>query len=226
MKTTKIKFQKPAFVVLVAIFLSLCLNAQSVKDINGKTYKTVKIGQKEWMAQNLDVACFRNGDSIPHAATPEEWQEAGASGKPAWCYYNNSDSIGSIYGKLYNYFAITDPRGLAPAGWHIPSNADWTATTKFLGGVDLAGNKMKCTSGWSNKNKGNNKSGFCGLPGGFRDEKGKFSNVNQMSLWWSVDKLMREPSQIYTLKLKEAFGEVFYDTADSKSGLSVRVVKD
>ena len=95
------------------------------------------------MTKNLDVATFRNGDPIPEAKSNEEWQKAGENKQPAWCYYDNDPKNGAIYGKLYNWYAVNDPRGLAPSGYHIPSDAEWTKLTDFLGGKTVAGDKMK-----------------------------------------------------------------------------------
>lgn len=92
---------------------------------DGKLYKTVKIGDQEWMAENLNIDRFRNGDLIPEAKTKEAWQEAGRAKQPAWCYFDNDSSNGIKHGKIYNYFAITDIRGFLPIGWHIPSENDY-----------------------------------------------------------------------------------------------------
>ncbi|MBM3455516.1 MAG: hypothetical protein FJX80_10255, partial [Bacteroidetes bacterium] len=110
------------------------------------SFKSVKIGAQTWMAENLNVSTFRNGDPIPEAKTNEEWEKAGKEGKPAWCYYENDSKNGAKYGKLYNWYAVNDSRGLAPTGWHIPSDAEWTTLENQLG--DDAGKKMKSTSGW------------------------------------------------------------------------------
>jgi aspartate kinase len=87
------------------------------------------------MVENLNVSNFRNGEAIPEAKTNEEWIKAGNEGKPAWCYYENRSENGRIYGKLYNWYALNDPRGLAPAGWSIPENNDWRTLVKNLKGV-------------------------------------------------------------------------------------------
>jgi uncharacterized protein (TIGR02145 family) len=81
--------------------------------------KTIKIGKQTWMAENLNVDKFRNGDLIPHIQDPEEWEQAGKNQQPAWCYYENDPENGNIYGKLYNWYAVNDPRGLAPEGFHV-----------------------------------------------------------------------------------------------------------
>src|SRR5260221_1474406 len=91
------------------------------------------------MAENLNVGSCRNGGPVPEARTEEEWVRVGREGKPAWCYYENKIENGVHYGKLYNWYAVTDPRGLAPPGWHVPTDAEWRQVTLFLGGEDAAG---------------------------------------------------------------------------------------
>lgn len=117
--------------------------------------QTVTIGSQVWMTKNLDVSTFRNGDPIPQAKTEEEWKKAGGNRQPAWCYYDNDPANGAKYGKLYNWYAVIDPRGLAPAGYHIPSDAEWTKLKDYLGSD--AGTKMKSKSGWSSYSTGEQK---------------------------------------------------------------------
>jgi uncharacterized protein (TIGR02145 family) len=145
----------------------------------------VTIGTQTWAVANLNVCTFRNGDSIPEARTNTEWEIAGGSGKPAWCYYNNDSANGLKYGKLYNWYAVNDPRGLAPAGWTISSDADWAKLTYFSGGQEIASKKLKSTNGWSNGNNGTNETGFYGLPGGYRVGNGTFLNLGSIGTWWS-----------------------------------------
>ena len=114
------------------------------------SYKSVKIGNQTWMAENLNVSTFRNGDPIPEAKTDEEWKRAGENQQPAWCYYENDPKNGQKYGKLYNWYAVNDPRGLAPEGWHVSTNIEWKNLADFQGGRWDAGKKMKSTSGWDN----------------------------------------------------------------------------
>lgn len=154
--------------------------------------QTVTIGTQVWKIKNLNVDRFRNGDLIPEAKTLEDWELAYRDGKPAWCYYNNDPANGERYGRLYNWYAVNDPRGLAPIGYHIPTDAEWTVLVDYLGGTFEAGEKMKSKNGWLNGGNGTNSSGFTGLPGGFRvighydhntfdlwnDEKSK-------GYWWS-----------------------------------------
>ncbi|MFN9494920.1 MAG: FISUMP domain-containing protein, partial [Bacteroidota bacterium] len=150
--------------------------------------KQVQIGTQIWMAQNSNVDHFRNGSLIPQARTNEEWQKAGDNHLPAWCYYNNDPAYGEKYGKLYNWYAVMDSRGLCPTGWHVPSDAEWTILENYLGSE--AGTKLKASYGWYEGGNGTNSSGFSGLPGGFRDDTtGSFINVGNGDYWWSSTEL-------------------------------------
>ena len=112
-------------------------------------YESVRIGNQEWMTRNLGVDRFRNGDLIPQVESDEEWKKAGENGRSAWCYYDNNPENGKKYGKLYNWYAVNDPRGLAPKGWRVPTNEEWTTLINFLGGKEVAGHKMKSDNGWN-----------------------------------------------------------------------------
>ncbi len=162
--------------------------------VNLSNGQTITIGSQVWMTKNLDVSTFRNGDSIPEVKTDEEWKKAGENKQPAWCYYNNDPNNGEKYGKLYNWHAVNDPRGLAPEGWHIPSVTEWDSIINLLGGEEIAGGKMKSKEGWSNNYNGTDESGFGGLPGGCRLIEGDFvevkgfTNLNgsdEAGWWWS-----------------------------------------
>lgn len=184
----------------------------------------VKIGNQVWMSKNLDVSTFRNGDPIPQAKTNEEWEKAGENKQPAWCYYENDPANGAKYGKLYNWYAVNDSRGLAPAGFHVPSDAEWTILTDFLGGSDIAGKKMKSTNGWSNGRNGDNSSGFNGLPGGYCLYYGYFYNITDYGLFWSSSEYGTK-SALYRVLYDDFTRGVRYN--DNKiDGLSVRCVKD
>ena len=164
-------------------------------EIDNNVYKSVKIGEQEWMAENLNVDHFRNGDIIPEAKTNEEWIKAGEEKQPAWCYYNNNSSNGEKYGKLYNFYAVSDPRGLAPKGWHVPTDAEWTVLTGYLYYVyavidsGAEGTALKATSGWidfeGQSANGTDDYEWNGLPGGERYGDGDFSSIGYVGLWWS-----------------------------------------
>jgi uncharacterized protein (TIGR02145 family) len=141
----------------------------------------VTIGTQVWTTQNLNVSTYRNGDPIPKV----EGAEWAVLTTGAYCYYNNdSATYAAVYGKLYNWYAVNDSRGLAPAGYHIPSNLEWTTLATTLGGND-AGTAMKSTIGWSNNGNGTNSSGFSALPGGFRNSQPIFELFGSHGLWWS-----------------------------------------
>lgn len=146
----------------------------------------VTIGKQVWMTENLNVDKFRNGDPITEAKTETEWREAGENGKPAWCYYNNNPDNGDRYGKLYNWHAVNDPRGLAPEGWKIPTKDDWVRLIDFLGGAGVTQKKLKSTEYWSDSGNGSNESGFNGLPGGDRYMSSPGTDgMGIHGMWWS-----------------------------------------
>src|SRR5665811_1655414 len=173
--------------IIIACLFTNGLIAQ-VTDKDGNSYNTVHIGSQVWMSANLNVSHFRNGDIIPEAEGFDGWEKAGNEGNPAWCYNGNDPVNGRTYKKLYNWYAVHDPRGLAPYGWHVPSTLEWAALSDYLGGESVAGDKMKSTSGWESNGNGTNVSGFAGLPGGYRTYRtnyGPFTNVGNYGYWWS-----------------------------------------
>src|SRR5688500_11264876 len=110
------------FIILIPFLLLSCRDREKS---NHNTITGIMIGDQVWAAKNLDIAIFRNGDSIPQVRSNEEWEKAGKEGKPAWCYYKNDTSIGRKYGRMYNWYAVNDQRGLCPEGWDIPTNDEW-----------------------------------------------------------------------------------------------------
>jgi uncharacterized protein (TIGR02145 family) len=195
------------------------LPVNKIKDSAG----TVRIGTQNWAVANLNVTTFRNGDSIPEAKTNKEWVTAGESGKPAWCYYNNDPANGKKYGKLYNWYAVNDPRGLAPAGWTLSSDADWTKLTYYLGGQEAAGKKMKSASGWIDGYMGTNETGFTGLPGGYRVENGIFLNLGSIGTWWSSEESKAITAVDYYLSLSGSLGR---SSSPRQRGESVRCLRN
>ncbi len=190
------------------------------------TSNEVTIGKQVWMTENLNVDAFRNGDAIPEAKTYEEWRKAGQNKQPIWCYYDNDTNNGTKYGKLYNWYAVNDPRGLAPKGWHIPSDAEWNKLTFFLGGEHVAGEKMKSTSGWQDSGNGSNDSGFSGLPGGNRNYGGPFSFylIGFTGYWWSSTE--NNTSNAWLRLLNNKDGDVGRNEGNKGYGFSVRCLRD
>ena len=210
--------------IIIACLFTNGLVAQ-VTDKDSNSYNTVHIGSQVWMSANLNVSHFRNGDIIPEAEGVDEWKKAGNEGRPAWCYYGNDPVNGRTYKKLYNWYAVNDPRGLAPYGWHVPSTLEWAALSDYLGGEGVAGDKMKSTSGWKSNGNGTNVSGFAGLPGGYRDDfNGTFANVGDGGYWWSSTESNTTNAWFSLLVY---LGGVIYRFDDNKrDGFSVRCLRD
>jgi uncharacterized protein (TIGR02145 family) len=194
------------------------------RTVNVKNIPSVSIGNQIWMTENLNVDKFRNGDPIPEAKTAEEWKKAGANGEPAWCYYDNDPANGEKYGKLYNWYAVNDPRGLAPEGWKIPSDDEWSRLVNNLGGQKVAGPKMKSTSGWVENGKDTNESEFSGLPGGERGLYGAFDGIGDSGSWWSST----EGSTYYAWSRYLGFnsGSAGRYNDGKQDGFSVRCLRD
>lgn len=191
-----------------------------------QTYsQTIQIGNQTWTTANLNVQTFKNGDTIPQAQTDEEWINAGKQGKAAWCYYNNDSSNSSKYGRLYNFYAVADPRGLAPEGFHIPSYEEWTELENYLGGFEVAGGKLKNINGWQTGN-GSNLSGFSGLPGGSRNAKSEFIDIGEYGYWWSSSQTEWNPNFAYMRRLDDTNGFFYTDDTPKIRGCSVRCVKN
>jgi len=182
------------------------------------------IGKQVWMTKNLDVAYFRNGDTIPEVKTSEEWKVYREKRQPAWCYFNNDPKNGERYGKLYNWHAINDPRGLAPEGWHIPTIDEWNKLIKFLGRKE-AGLKLKSEAFWELKGNGSNESGFSGLPGGYRQCFGGFDSLLLDGNWWSST-VNTDKNEVFYLGLDCQYSGAYTSlTKDKGSGLSVRCLR-
>ena len=202
---------------------SIQKSSKSEPDNKSKDSGTVRIGTQTWAVANLNVSTFRNGDSIPEARTNKEWVAAGESGKPAWCYYNNDPANGLKYGKLYNWYAVNDPRGLAPVGWTLSSDADWAKLAYYLGGQEAAGKKMKSTTGWSDGNNGTNETGFIGFPGGYRVENGTFQNLGSIGTWWSSTESKALSAIDHYLALSSSLGR---SNSPKQRGESVRCLRN
>jgi uncharacterized protein (TIGR02145 family) len=182
------------------------------------------IGNLEWMAQNLNVDKFRNGEPIPEAKTSEEWQTARDNKQPAWCWYENDDSNGKTFGRIYNWYAVNDDRGLAPDGWHIATDDEWTALTNVLGGVEKAGLKLKSDKGWFENGNGTDDKGFLALPSGFRNYNGTFYVIGKGCYFWTADKNYAGTAWYRFIYYSD--DNVYRYSSNKGSGFSVRCVKD
>jgi len=194
---------------------------------------TVTIGSQIWSKFNLDVTTYSDGKPIPQVSNSVEWSNLTTG---AWCYYNNDTANGVVYGKLYNWYAVegihdNDPttpnKTLAPSGWRIPSNNDWTELTNFLGAREVAGSKMKATGTtlWNATNIATNESGFTALPGGDRRIDGSFqSTIGNWTAWWSTTEYGSDSSLVRGLGILHYSPFSFISLNYKKMGLSVRCV--
>ncbi len=185
----------------------------------------ITICDQLWMSKNLDVAKYRNGDPIPMVSDPDQWAQLTIG---AYCFYNNDSSkYAAVYGKLYNWYAVNDPRGLAPPGWHIPNIDEWVSLETCLTGPSGVGSALKQsgTINWSSPNSGaSNISGFSGLPGGFRDFNGTFYFIKNYGYWWSSSDFYSNFAWGRNLYY---FGVLFgRDGYKKQNAFSVRCVRD
>lgn len=204
------------------------------KGVVDTSVPAVVIGSQVWSSKNLDVTTYRNGDSIPQVTDANQWTNLTTG---AWCWYNNDSALyGATYGRLYNWYAVNDPRGLAPPGWHVPTEAEWNRLVKFLDpSADTtcqscnqsitAGGAMKNTTGWVSPNTGaTNSSGFSGFPGGYRYDFGTFNFVGSVGLWWSANQ--DNSSSAWYRNLLNSEPIISRYKTFKKYGLSVRVIRD
>ncbi len=197
------------------------------------TIPNVTIGSQIWSSKNLSVVRYRNGDPIPQVTDPTQWANLTTG---AWCWYNNdSATYAATYGRLYNWYAINDPRGLAPRGWNVPSKSDWFKLISYLDPASdttcsgciqsqTAGGLIKTTSGWDAPNIGaSNLIGFNGMPGGYRDVNISFNYIGSQAVWWtsSENGIYAEGAVVNNFS-----GRIrVYETNDKKHGFSVRVLR-
>ena len=210
------------FIIGISLLLASC--ETKIKKENNVKIESVKIGTQIWMQRNLDVDHYRNGDSIPEVRDSAIWSKLRTG---AWCYYNNDLANGKIYGKLYNWYAVNDSRGLAPKGWHVPDYEEWTELEDSLGGWKIAGGKLKekDTLNWLKPNTGaTNESGFTALPGGCRLESGKFFFIGKHGKWWSST--MKDSITVRYRNLLYDYDDFYNFWADKEFGFSVRCVKN
>lgn len=228
------------FILTVAVFSILLFSCKkdsgnsdpddsenTVTDIDGNVYKTVKIGNQVWMAENLNVSHYNDGAEIfnatASATNPESWIE-----KPGGlrCYYDNEQSNGNVYGQIYNWAAVNSGK-LAPNGWHIPTKQEWETLIAFLGGDVIAGVKLKAITLWDNGSitPGDNSSGFNAFASGVRSSHlGMFAGKGFTTGFWSSTK-QGEFLYSYVLTLNSSMVSTVNKTSE-REGLSVRCIKN
>jgi uncharacterized protein (TIGR02145 family) len=202
-------------------------DSTTVTDIDGNVYKTIKIGNQWWMAENLKVTHYRNGDPIPNVADNSTWEGLSTG---AYCNYNNDEGNVATYGRLYNWFAVVDSRNIAPAGWHVPTDAEWQTLVDYLGGSAIAGGKMKETSTthWNSPNTGaTNESGFTALPGGYCYYfDGTFFGMGYFAFFWSSTETETYSGYVLAHYLSYGGTRIVRDSYHERKGFSVRCVGD
>jgi uncharacterized protein (TIGR02145 family) len=197
----------------------------TVKDIENNTYNYVTIGNQTWMTENLKTTKYRNGDAIENMTYGPIWVGL-SSGAYCW-FMNDATTYGATYGALYNWYAVADSRNIAPTGWHVATDAEWTTLTDYLGGTTIAGSKLK-EAGSAHWRGGNfdatNSSGFTALPGGFRHpfNEGDYSFIGNYGFWWSPS----SSSSIWCRMMDYNNGTVFRNPGERSGGISVRCVRD
>lgn len=219
------------FAFLIRTKVQAQRDANTVTDQAGNTYRTVTIGNQVWMAENLNVDRYRNGDIIPEIKTEEGWEKAGENQKRAYCHYDNNPDNGFKYGKLYNFYTVVDSRGLCPSGWRMPNEDDWSSLTNYLGGAEASYIKLKSNIGWEHiiggsKSKGTNESGFSGLPAGRIMKWGEFRYINTLGEWWSSSTDPDDPELSFTHVLSLDKKMFDYGYSFKEMGHSVRCIKD
>ncbi len=246
----KIYFTPSLFIAIVSIVFSSCseddkgeiipnnpINGQStavfnpdvthgtMTDYEGNIYKTVTIGTQTWMAENLRTTKYNDDTAIPNVTDDAEW-EALTTG--AYCNYNNTTGTDTIatYGRLYNWHAVNTGK-LAPASWHVPTDAEWATLIDYLGGIGVAGGKLKetGTTHWNSSNSGTtNETGFTALPGGFCSDIGTFYDGGKNGFWWSASEVSTDIARALYVNLH--YSDVFSSSSPKKVGISVRCVKN
>jgi uncharacterized protein (TIGR02145 family) len=218
--------------VIIGVFLMFtnsCNNddditPQIVADIDGNVYTTVTIGTQIWMVENLKVTRYRNGDLISNVTITTLWPNSTTG---AYCWYNNDINNKATYGALYNWYAVSDSRNIAPTGWHVATDSEWTQLIDYLGGENVAGGKLKEIgfNHWYNPNTAaTNESGFTALPGGLRGIYGGFGYDGYWGYWWSTSEDKTTPHYNWVLNYDSSIANRF--TYSKIYGLSVRCVKD
>ena len=197
----------------------------SITDVVGNVYNTVLIGDQLWMAENLKTFKYSNGDIIPNVTDNFAWSQFSNG---AYCLYNNLTANDQVYGRLYNWYAVDDPRNICPAGWHVPSEFEWDLLATFLGGESVAGGKMKSTINWESPNtEATNSSGFSAVAAGRRiNSSGAFSSLGLNAGFWSSTDVSFDINAAEARGLGNSYGFISAGHSHKKIGNSVRCVKD
>ena len=192
-------------------------------DVDGNTYQSVIIGTQEWMVENLRTKKYLDGTAIPNVASNTQGFPLSTA---AWSHFDNDNKYDTIYGKLYNWYAVETGK-LCPAGWHVPTDAEWNVLTDYLGANGHSGTEgtaLKATSGWNNNGNGTDDYGWLGLPGGCRNPNGSFYAIGRSGYCWSSSQTSAWDACY--LHLGDNDDYVGRDSYDKRYGYSVRCFRD
>ncbi len=231
------KNKKLKTVVLFLALVMVSTNAQTVRDIDGNVYSTVTIGRQVWMKKNLKTTRYADGTPIALVSSVAAWDVLNETSE-AYCWLGDDIRNKDIYGALYTWAAAmkgaasseanpSGVQGVCPTGWHLPSDAEWTELELYLGGNSIAGGKMKeiGTAHWAEPNTGaTNKSGFTGLPGGFRSSNGVFGRFPEYGNWWSSTEI--SPTSAYYRLLNFGNASSYKFSYNKEIGFSVRCIRN
>jgi len=229
----------PLFILLLIVSHFACEihtnfpeDSDLVTDVDGNSYITVKIGEQWWMAENLKVTHYRNGDPIPQVINEAKWDTLTTS---AYCHYGNDDQNADSYGCLYNWYTVNDNRTIAPEGWHIPTDEEWKQLERYMGmgqskvnntdyrGTD-EGKRLKSVTGWMTDGGGIDEYGFMALPAGCRDYNDNFYGMGIAAYFWSTSEYNHDFA--WCRYLYDFNADVGRNMHDKRNGYSVRCVKD
>ena len=211
--------------LLITVMTSESELRAAEKDIAGHTISSVSIDGQVWMKENLDVSSYRNGDQIRYAATNQDWLDAAAKGEGAWSYYKNDAASNGKYGRLYNWYAVHDPRGLAPSGWHVPTSQELNKLATALAGIPVGGGKLRSTGSSleiSPNVAADNSNQFSALPGGMRGTGGDFIFMGDNAFFWSSSE---STSLISWYSVVGHRPIVVQGTEHNADGMSVRCIR-
>ena len=229
MKKEKRFWVLPLIMGVVLLFTYSCEKegeSDTITDRDGNVYKTVTIGTQTWMSENIKTTKYQNGDLIGSTTTVSLDISNETTPKYQWSYGGN-ESNSDTYGRIYTWYAATDNRGICPAGWHLPTDAEWTTLTTYLGGESVAGGKLKetATTRWLSPNTdATNEVNFTALPGGYRNQNGEYTGIGNYGYWWSST----QNSMISAWNRSMSYGSssVGRNASYERNGHSIRCVKD
>jgi uncharacterized protein (TIGR02145 family) len=223
---------------VILLVLSVCLfhsckkdpviKDDKIRDGAGNVYTSVKIGNQEWLVENLKTTRYRNGDLIGTTSSPTLDITNESSPKYQWAYHGNESNV-NAYGRLYTWYTVTDSRNICPTGWHVATAEEWNMLVTFSGGYSVAGGKLKETGTihWQSPNGGaTNETGFTALPGGSRNIDGTFTSIGNFGFWWSFLEYSYSTSSVWIMYLNKENSDVYSDYYAKNYGYSVRCIKD